>query len=225
MNDNAPRHHHPSDRSDRSESSTNDRAAESLYWDERYEAAEQLWSGAPNPALVEAATTRTPGRALDVGCGEGADAVWLAANGWDVTALDVAGVALERAARHAQEAAVSVTWIHAGLIEAQLAQGSFDLVSAQYPVLARTATADAERKLMGAVAPGGTLTVVHHADFHVDDGDHHGFNPADYVGPWDVAPLLDGWQIEVNEIRPRTLATGAGAGHTEDVVLIARWLA
>jgi SAM-dependent methyltransferase len=192
-------------------------------WDERYAAAEQLWSGAPNQALVDAATTRTPGRALDVGCGEGADAVWMAQNGWDVTALDVSGVALERADRHAQEAGVSVTWVHAGLVDAELAPGSFDLVSAQYPVLERTPGRVAEHILIDAVAPGGALAVVHHADFQADNPNHHGFNPADYVGPWDIAPLLgEGWLIEVNETRPRILIAGAGTGHAEDVVLIAR---
>jgi SAM-dependent methyltransferase len=197
--------------------------AQSMDWDERYAATEQLWSGAPNPALVDAASTQTPARAVDVGCGEGADAVWLATHGWDVTALDVSAVALERAARHARAAGVTVRWAHAGLLEAQLEAGSFELVSAQYPVLARTPDAIAERILIGAVAPGGTLAVVHHADFQVNDPEHHGFNPADYVGPWDIAPLLDShWQIEANENRPRTLTAGGGAHHTEDVVLIAR---
>jgi hypothetical protein len=140
-----------------------------------------------------------------------------------VTALDVSGVALERAARHAREAEVTVRWAHVGLLEAPLAAGSFDLVSAQYPVLARTPGAVAERILIDAVAPGGALAVVHHADFQVDDPGHHGFNPADYVGPWDIAPLLGGdWQIDVDERRPRTLTAGGDAHHTEDVVLITR---
>ena len=184
-----------------------------------------MWSGEPNPALVDAATSNTPGRAVDVGCGEGADAVWLAEHGWDVTALDVSRVALDRAARHAQDAGVSVRWIHAGLLDAGLSAGGFDLVSAQYPVLLKSPDAIAGHILMDSVAPGGTLVVVHHADFHVNEPLHDGVNPADYVGPWDVAPLLDAdWQIEVNENRPRRLTAGAGAHHTEDVVLIARRL-
>ncbi|HEY2642938.1 MAG TPA: methyltransferase domain-containing protein [Galbitalea sp.] len=192
-------------------------------WDERYASAEQLWSGEPNPALVEAATSRAPGRAVDVGCGEGADAVWLAEQGWDVTALDVSAVALERAARHAQDAGVSVHWIHAGLLDAGLEAGDFDLVSVQYPVLLKTADAAAEHTLMDSVALGGILVIVHHADFHVDERLPSGLNPADFVGPWDVAPLLgNGWRIDVYENRPRTLTAGAGAHHTEDVVLIAR---
>jgi SAM-dependent methyltransferase len=198
---------------------------EAAHWDERYASAEQLWSGEPNSILVEVASARAPGRVLDVGCGEGADAVWLAIRGWDVTALDISGVALERAAKHATEAGVSVHWVHAGLVEAGLPPASFDLVSARYPVLARTPESVAEHTLLDLVAPGGTLVIVHHADFEATDPDHHGVNPADYVGPWHIAPLLDGnWEIETNERRPRHLNSGAGAHHTEDVILVARRL-
>jgi len=69
-------------------------------WDRRYAEHGQLWSGKPNGTLVAEVAGLTPGRVLDVGCGEGADAVWLTRNGWDVTALEVSGVALERAAAH-----------------------------------------------------------------------------------------------------------------------------
>jgi SAM-dependent methyltransferase len=194
-------------------------------WDERYASADQLWSGAPNAALVDAAERHAPGRAVDVGCGEGADAVWLARRGWQVVGLDVSGVALERAARHAAESEVAVHWLHAGLLDAGLEPASFDLVSAQYPVLLKTSGSVAERILIDSVAPGGLLAFVHHADFQQDDPAHHGFNPGDYVGPWNIRPLLgNDWRIEVDEVRPRDLASGAGAHHTEDVVLIARRL-
>ncbi|SFB22525.1 class I SAM-dependent methyltransferase [Cellulomonas marina] len=193
-------------------------------WDGRYAEAEKLWSGTPNGALVAEVADLTPGRALDVGCGEGADAVWLAGRGWDVTALDVSRVALDRAARHAEQAGVAVTWLHAGLLDARFPSGAFDLVSAQYPALRRTSPDDdaAERALLAAVAPGGMLLVVHHA---VDDDAARtaGFDLAEYVLPADVARLLgDGWEVEVDERRPRDLSTGAGSHHTEDVVLRAR---
>src|SRR4051794_928957 len=74
------------------------------FWEERYRSSDQIWSGNPNPRLVEHVAELTPGTALDVGCGEGADAIWLAARGWQVTALDVSTVALARGARAAADA-------------------------------------------------------------------------------------------------------------------------
>jgi SAM-dependent methyltransferase len=194
-------------------------------WDERYASAEQVWSGRPNGALVAEVAGLRPGRALDVGCGEGADVVWLAQQGWDVTGLDVSQVALDRAAMHARQAGASVRWVHADLVQAQLPAGAFDLVSAQYPALLRTPGDDAERALLAAVAPGGTLLVVHHADIDPEEAKARGFDPADDVGPADVAALLgDGWRVEVDEKRPREITGGAGAHHTHDLVLRARRL-
>ena len=77
-------------------------------WNERYAGSNQIWSGQPNQALVIEVSELPPGRVLDVGCGEGADAVWLAQRGWDVTGLDVSGVALDRARLHARDAGVVV---------------------------------------------------------------------------------------------------------------------
>ena len=200
------------------------------FWDERYAGNETLWSGAPNAALVSETRELRPGRALDVGCGEGADALWLAGQGWDVTALDVSRVALERAARQAELAGAAmvggtVRWLHAGLVEAALPAASFDLVSAQYPALLRTDENIAERALLDAVAPGGVLLIVHHPTPTAEEAAAHGFDPDLYVSPARVAALLDDdYWIEVDETRPRHVATGAGSHHTEDVVLRARRL-
>jgi SAM-dependent methyltransferase len=192
-------------------------------WDERYAGMAQVWSGQPNGALVAEVADLRPGRALDVGCGEGADAVWLARQGWDVTALDVSQVALDRAALHAQQAGACVQWVHAGLVEAPLLTAGFDLVSAQYPALRRTPGDEAEHALLAAVAPGGTLLVVHHADVDSEEAKAQGFDPDDYVSPANVAALLDDrWQVEVDERRPRHVTEGAGAHHTHDLVLRAR---
>ncbi|WP_225800311.1 bifunctional 2-polyprenyl-6-hydroxyphenol methylase/3-demethylubiquinol 3-O-methyltransferase UbiG [Streptomyces sp. NK15101] len=195
-------------------------------WDDLYADREQLWSGRPNGALVAEVAGLAPGRVLDVGCGEGADAVWLARGGWDVTALEVSGVALERAAGHARDAGVTVRWVHAGLAEAALPPASFDLVSAQYPALLRTPDAAAERALISAVAVGGVLLLVHHAGMENRQADESGFDPADYVWPSMVRALLDDdWEVEADEQRPRAVPEGgAGAHHTHDLVLRARRL-
>jgi SAM-dependent methyltransferase len=196
-------------------------------WDQRYSEREQMWSGRPNGALLTEVAGLTPGRVLDVGCGEGADAIWLAGNGWDVTAVEVSAVALERAAGHARDAGVSVRWVQADLVETAL--GTFDLVSAQYPALLRTPDARAEHALLDAVAPGGTLLVVHHAgvEHHDAHGAHEGGpDPARFVWPSMIASLLDGdWEVEVDEQRPRDVPpSGAGAHHVDDLVLRARRL-
>ena len=199
-----------------------DRRPDAAEWDARYGAADRVWSGEPNGALVAEVAQLKPGRALDVGCGEGADAVWLARRGWQVTALDVSRVALRRAHRHAWTAGVHVAWVHAGLVEAGLPAGGFDLVSAQYPVLRKTPGAVAEHTLVDLVAPRGTLLVVHHAidPEHIHEG---GFDPALYVLPADVAALLDtNWHIDVDERRPRSISGGSGAHHVHDLVLRAR---
>lgn len=196
---------------------------DSAEWDARYGEA-PIWSGDPNGGLVAEVADLPAGRALDVGCGEGADAVWLARRGWSVTGLDVSKVALDRAAGHAADAGVAVTWLHSGLVEADLPGGSFDLVSAQYPALLRTPGQDAERALLAAVAPGGVLIVVHHAAG--PDSSETGFERARYVLPEQVAAALDDdWAVEVDETRPRVAPSGgAGAHHVDDVVLVARRL-
>jgi SAM-dependent methyltransferase len=195
-------------------------------WDRRYAEHGQLWSGKPNGTLVAEVANLTPARVLDVGCGEGADAIWLARKGWDVTALEVSGVALGRAASHALAAGVDIHWVHAGLVEAAFEPASFDLVSAQYPAVLRTPDAAPERALLDAVAPGGVLLVVHHAGFETRRLHDESFDPTIYVWPSMVAALLlDDWVIEVDELRPRDVPeSGAGAHHVDDTVLRARKL-
>jgi SAM-dependent methyltransferase len=194
-------------------------------WDTFYGREDRVWSGRPNGALVAEITGLEPGRALDVGCGEGADAVWLAQRGWRVVALDVSQVGLERA-RHAAEAAgVELDWVHSGLVDAELTPGSFDLVSVQYPALRRTPGDDAVRALLEAVAPGGTLLVVHHADVDRVRSLAHGLDPEDYVASNDVAAALgEGWDVQVQERRPRAVPeSGRGSHHHhDDLVLRAR---
>ena len=197
--------------------------AEGIDWDVHYSAVEQVWSGNPNGVLVAEISDATPGTAVDVGCGEGADAIWLAHRKWDVTAFDVSAVALARAAEHVEKAGVTVQLLHGGLLDLPATQ--FDLVSAQYPALLH----EQGRSLAGVlelVAPGGRLLFVHHDHSDPEHAQYAGFDPADYVMPYDVhdalAELPDAWEVQVCENRPRNVTTGAGAGHSVDVVLRAR---
>jgi SAM-dependent methyltransferase len=125
------------------------------------------WSGRPNPLLVREAGELTPGAALDLGCGEGADAVWLASRGWRVTGVDISATALERAARHAAEAGVDdrIAWERHEL-GVSFPDGTFDLVSAQF--LQSPVELDLHRILRRAaasVAPDGMLLIGLHGSW------------------------------------------------------------
>ena len=189
-------------------------------WDARYSERDQVWSGAPNGTLVAELDGMTAGRALDVGCGEGADAIWLAGRGWRVTATDISAVALDRARRAALAAEVEVDWRLADIADGAPEPGGFDLVTTHYPALRLADDATATRGLLDAVAPGGTLLVVGHGPSQ--EAADHGWDPEGWVQPEDVARHLDtGWVVETLETRPRPDAP-AGAHHTDDVVLRAR---
>ena len=130
-------------------------------WNARYLESEQIWSGNPNAALVREVAGLTPGTALDLGCGEGADAIWLARQGWQVTGVDVSDVALDRARQHADAAGVQVEFV---LDDLATSPGEFDLVTSFFLHVPEAALR--ERTLLVAaasVAPGGTLLVVGHS--------------------------------------------------------------
>jgi SAM-dependent methyltransferase len=207
-------------------------------WNERYRAKPQIWSGKPNPQLVREAGGLRPGKALDLGCGEGADAIWLAQQGWTVTAVDVSAVALERAhshekaslAResvHAGEGAIAsrITWQQADLEQWQ-PEGLFDLVTSQFLHSQELAWQGPLRTAAAAVKPGGTLLIVgHHPDrlppWGGGNGHHH--REMFYTGDECVRELgLDSpdWQIEVLTSRERPV-TGPEGQHATiaDVVL------
>jgi SAM-dependent methyltransferase len=136
------------------------------HWDDMYRSRPRVWSGLPNPQLVAEAAGLEPGTALDLGCGEGADALWLAEQGWTVTAVDVSAVALERAAQHAAGSAAGrrITWLQRDL-DAWAPEEQFDLVSAQFLHSTEAPWQRPHRVAAEAVRPGGTLLIVgHHPD-------------------------------------------------------------
>jgi SAM-dependent methyltransferase len=194
-------------------------------WDERYRSSARVWSGQPNPQLVAEVGDMAPGRALDVGCGEGADAIWLARRLWEVEAVDISGVALERAATHAEqvdpEASARIEWRRADLISAPPEPDAFDLVSVQFMQLPPEPRATLFRALAGAVRPGGTLLIVGHHPSDLGTGVRRPPMPEVFYTADDVAGLLDStWSVEVNEARPRQATTTDGAEATiHDAVL------
>jgi SAM-dependent methyltransferase len=201
-------------------------AAQAAEWDARYGEQAAMWSGRPNGRLVVEAGALTPGRALDVGCGEGADAIWLARQGWRVTAIDISDVAITRARDAAAQAGVDVEWICGDAQQTALPSAAFDLVSLQYPALPKAAGEDAVRALLGAVGPGGVLLAVYHDldDEHRAHMKERGFDPDDYVGVDDLRALLGAgntFTIEEDTVAPR-VDPPPDTPHLADVVLRAR---
>ncbi len=200
-------------------------AAQADEWDARYREPEgALWSGHPNGRLRVEAAGLPPGRALDVGCGEGADAIWLARNGWTVTAIDISDVAVARAREAAARAGTAVEWICGDVQGTAFAPGSFDLVSMQYPALPKAAGDIAMRSLLDTVRPGGLLLAVYHDldDEHREHMKSRGFDPADYVDVDDLRQLLaDDFTLELDAVEPR-VDPPPDTPHIADVVLRAR---
>lgn len=199
------------------------------FWEERYRSHEAVWSGRPNPQLVAEAGGLTPGTALDVGSGEGADALWLAQRGWQVTAVDFSTTALARAARHAgtlgPDVAERVTWTHRDLMAWVPPATAFDLVTAQYlhtlPGPRRSILAG----LADAVAPGGILLVVGHHPLDLQTPVPRPPRPELFPTAEDLAAALDPhrWEVLVVEARPRPATAPDGRAATvHDAVLTAR---
>jgi SAM-dependent methyltransferase len=199
--------------------------AQAEEWDARYREGDgAMWSGRPNGRLLAEVADLTVGRALDVGCGEGADAIWLSLNGWRVTAIDVSDVAVSRARAAAERAGAAVEWICGDVLERSFQEGSFDLVSMQYPALPKAAGETAMRALLDAVQPGGLLLAVYHDldDEHREHMKSRGVDPADYVDVDDLDQLLvDSFTVELRAVEPR-IDPPPNNPHIADVVLRAR---
>jgi SAM-dependent methyltransferase len=180
------------------------------FWNERYRSADALWSGNPNLYLVSEVSELSPGTALDVGCGEGADALWLAGRGWRVTGVDLSSVALERAARHAAAAglqiAARIDWAQADLISWDPGAARYDLVSSQYVHLPPGPREALFRNLAGAVAPGGTLLIVGHHPSDLQTAMPRPQMPELFFTGEDIAPLLDpgDWKVITDDAPQRS---------------------
>lgn len=198
------------------------------FWDGFYGSRPAVWSGDVNPVLADRAGALAPGRVLDVGAGEGGDALWFARRGWTVTAVDVSRVALDRGAAAAAaagpEVAARITWVQGDLRGDLPVAGPFELVSAQFVHLPSALRTALHRRLAAVVAPGGTLLVVGHHPVH-RDGPGHGHDPDLFATAEQMAEVLDRsvWDVVETSAPTRTMSRpDVGTIEVTDAVLVAR---
>jgi SAM-dependent methyltransferase len=172
-------------------------------WNRKHGEAGPLFGVEPNRFLVAEVSGLPPGDALELACGAGRNAVWLAERGWTVTGVDFSDIALENARRLAAERGAEVEWVDADLL-AWEPEGEFDLVAVLYLQLPPDERRAVLSRAAAVLAPGGTLLVVGH---HSDNLEHGSGGPKDQrvlFTPEEVAAELDGLQIEKAEavLRP-----------------------
>ncbi|MEO6471682.1 MAG: class I SAM-dependent methyltransferase, partial [Aeromicrobium sp.] len=200
---------------------------DSEFWNNRYRESDRVWSGEPNPQLLAEADRLAPGRALDAGCGEGADAIWLARRGWTVTAVDFAQAALDkgRAEAERQGCAAAIDWVCQDLTGWQPDE-EFDLVSAQFFHVEPSFRDKTVRHLANAVMAGGSLLVVGHNREDLRTHAGHERHAETLFDPEDIERLLDeaDWSIAVSEARQRVVRTAEGQpfNYTDTVVRAVR---
>ena len=168
-------------------------------WNRRYAEVDSLWSAKPNRFLVAEVEGLAPGRALDLACGEGQNAVWLATLGWDVTAVDYADVAVAKGIERAARAAVAVDFQVGDLLDYVPEARSFDLVVILYLHISSNGLRLVLERATEALAPGGTLVLVGHDLLNLTDGVG---GPSDrdlLFTPDEVVAELSGLEIEKAE--------------------------
>jgi SAM-dependent methyltransferase len=183
-------------------------------WDERYAASRQ-WSSTPNQFVAGSLTDLVPGRALDLACGEGRNAIWLAARGWSVTALDFSAVAIDRGREAAKEAGVEVDWVVGDALHHPLPE--VDLVVVSYLQLAAHERGVALQRAWASLAPGGTFFLVAHDSTNLAEGSGGPQDPQVLYTAEDVLEDLDSPAGVVRAERvARTVAADDGHGGTHE---------
>ena len=191
-------------------------------WNARYASRELLWSAEPNRLFASEVEGLEPGRALDLACGEGRNAVWLAERGWRVTAVDFSDVALEKARRLAGSRGVEVEWVLADVLDFAPERQAFDLVALLYLQLPHEELGRAVGAAVDAVAPGGTILVLGHDTRNLREG--HG-GPKDVsvlYTPENVVAWMDGLVVERAETVRRSVPVEDGEAVALDAFVRAR---
>jgi SAM-dependent methyltransferase len=191
-------------------------------WNERYAATDLVWSEGPNQFVAEAARELPSGRALDLACGEGRNAIWLARQGWVVTGVDFSDVAIEKAQRLADVADVAVDWRCADVVTWEPPTASFDFVLLCYLHLRDEAMIRVFANGCHALAPGGSLLVVGHARANLTEGIGGPQDPDLLYEPDDVVAWLADLEVLRSDHVARTVDTESGPRQAIDTLVLAR---
>jgi SAM-dependent methyltransferase len=164
-------------------------------WDRRYAAEGLVWSAGPNRLFAAEVAALPPGRALDLACGEGRNAIWLAEQGWDVTAVDYSQFALAKAREIAARRCVAPVFVAADLVEYHPAQHAFDLVAVLYLQIPAAERHVVLPRAAAAVAPGGTFLLVGHDLLNLTEGHGGPKDPDVLYTADDVVADLPGLEV------------------------------
>lgn len=189
-------------------------------WNKRYADKELVWTADPNRFLVAEVARMQPGRALDLGCGEGRNAVWLAEQGWQVTAVDFSGIGLDKARRLAASRNVQVTWVLADVTDYRPQPPAYDLVLLCYLQL----PAPERRRVLACarntLASYGTLLYIGHDLSNLKHGWGGPQDPAVLCTPQDVVADLAGLRILKAEVVTRPVAREPAHGGPLDAIAL-----
>jgi SAM-dependent methyltransferase len=190
-------------------------------WNDRYDTDELVWNVEPNQFVRAELAELAPGTGLDVACGEGRNAVWLAGRGWAMTAVDFAAVAIEKGEALAARHDVDVTFVVADATTYE-PDRAFDLVLSCYFQLPEPGRTEALIRARDAVAPGGTFLLIAHDRSNLDQG--YGGPPHPEVLPVadEVVAALDGFVIEQAGVVDRVVETDEGPRVAKDTLVRAR---
>ena len=191
-------------------------------WNERYRTRELVWTAQPNQFVVAEVAGIPAGRALDLAAGEGRNAVWLAEQGWTVTAADYSEVAIDKARLLATSRGVTIESIVADATEPLPGTPNFDLVVVAYLQLPEPDRSRALHNAAAAVAPGGVLLVIAHDETNREHGYGGPQDPAVLTAPNRVVAALEGFDIEKAEPVEREVETVDGPRVAIDHIVRAR---
>lgn len=186
-------------------------------WNERYAAKELVWSAGPNEMFAAQVADLAPGRALDLACGEGRNAIYLAETGWRVLAVDFSDVAIDKARQIAARRGVDVEWRVEDVSRSDIPARHFDLVAVLF-----LHTGEAERdawmkRAVAAVAPGGTFLYIGHDPSNIDRGVGGPRDPAVLPTAEEVCGYLDDFEIGAAGVMERTVASDPGHGGDDGI--------